>query len=88
MALGARPSMSCCSSSAGSALVSIGVLVGLVAAAALMRSLSGFFFDVSAADPAVLALVTVILVTVSIVACGIPRAGPPVSTGDQRPVVR
>jgi putative ABC transport system permease protein len=52
----------------------IGVGVGLVAALALTRLISGLLFDVSASDPLTLAALTALLVLVALLANYIPAS--------------
>jgi putative ABC transport system permease protein len=52
--------------------VLIGVAVGLGAAIGLTRLMSTLLFEVSATDPLTLALITVLLTIVSLIACYIP----------------
>jgi putative ABC transport system permease protein len=56
----------------GVALVAIGVVTGLVGAAALTRSLQALLFEVSATDPLVFAAITIALVTVALAAAWFP----------------
>ncbi|MCY4029492.1 MAG: FtsX-like permease family protein, partial [Acidobacteria bacterium] len=56
----------------GAALVIGGVAVGLLAAAATTSILEGFLFGVSTDDRLTFAVVTVVLMTVALVACWFP----------------
>ena len=56
----------------GMMLVVIGVVAGLVSAVALTRLMSSLLFGVSATDPATLALITLLLAAVALVACYLP----------------
>ncbi|HEX8292223.1 MAG TPA: ABC transporter permease, partial [Pyrinomonadaceae bacterium] len=56
----------------GMRLVLVGVGLGLVGALALTRLVSSFFFGVSAADPAVYAGVSLLLLAVALLACLVP----------------
>ena len=56
----------------GLLLTIVGVVVGLVAAFALTRLLSGLLFGVAAVDPATFATISIVLVTVSLLACYLP----------------
>ncbi|HET6862734.1 MAG TPA: FtsX-like permease family protein, partial [Pyrinomonadaceae bacterium] len=56
----------------GLLLTVVGVAIGLVAAFALTRLLSGLLFGVAAADPSTFATISILLVTVSLVACYLP----------------
>ena len=56
----------------GMALVTVGLVLGLGAALYLTRVLSGLLFEVSPTDPRTLATVSVLLITVSLVACAMP----------------
>ncbi len=56
----------------GGLLVGAGVLAGVAAALALSRSLSTLLFDISAFDPLTYAIVILLLVTVGLIACGLP----------------
>lgn len=58
--------------SQGLRLVSVGLLFGLVAAAALTRFMSSLLFGVSATDPVTLAGVALLLAVVALAACCIP----------------
>jgi putative ABC transport system permease protein len=52
--------------------VLIGVVVGLAAAIGLTRLMSTLLFEVSATDPLTLALITLLLTIVALIACYIP----------------
>jgi putative ABC transport system permease protein len=52
--------------------VLIGVAMGLAAAIVLTRLMSTLLFEVSATDPLTLALITVLLTIVALIACYIP----------------
>jgi putative ABC transport system permease protein len=52
--------------------VLIGVAAGLAAAVGLTRLMSTLLFEVSATDPLTLALITVLLTVVALIACYIP----------------
>ena len=56
----------------GMTLVLIGVVAGLGSAVALTRLMSSLLFGVSATDPMTLALITLLLATVALLACYIP----------------
>ena len=56
----------------GMAAVLIGVGAGLAAAIGLTRLMSTLLFEVSATDPLTLALITVLLTIVALIACYIP----------------
>jgi ABC-type antimicrobial peptide transport system permease subunit len=56
----------------GARLALIGVGIGVVAALALTRLLSGMLFSVSASDPIVFICVPILLMLVTLVACYIP----------------
>jgi predicted permease len=56
----------------GTALIVMGLGVGLAAAFALTRVISSFLFGVSAADPAAFAGITLLLGAVALIACYIP----------------
>ncbi|MFN7944001.1 MAG: ABC transporter permease [Blastocatellia bacterium] len=56
----------------GLSLVAIGVGIGLVASLALTRLMSGLLYAVSATDPAIYALITILLAGVALAACWIP----------------
>ncbi len=58
--------------SQGMRFVGLGLVIGLVAALALSRLLSGLLYEVRPGDPSTLALVSLTLVGVSAVACWIP----------------
>jgi putative ABC transport system permease protein len=54
-----------------------GLVAGLVVVFAVMRLLSSLLFGVSSHDPMVFGGVSLILTTVAILACYIPRGGHP-----------
>jgi predicted permease len=56
----------------GARIAFFGVAIGLAAAAALARLLSGLLFSVSASDPVTFAAVAVLLIAVALLACYIP----------------
>jgi putative ABC transport system permease protein len=56
----------------GARIAFFGVIIGLVAAAALARLLSSLLFSVSASDPLTFAGVAMLLVAVALLACYIP----------------
>jgi putative ABC transport system permease protein len=56
----------------GMMLVLIGVAAGLASAVALTRLMSTLLFGVSPTDPVTLALITVLLATVALLACYLP----------------
>ncbi|MGA8151830.1 MAG: ABC transporter permease [Terriglobales bacterium] len=58
----------------GMSLALIGVVVGLIAALALTRLISGLLFDVSASDPLTLVLFTTLLALVALLANYIPAS--------------
>ncbi len=53
-------------------LVAIGVVIGLAMAVAMSRILSGFLYGISAVDGITFVAVTIVLVSVALVACYIP----------------
>ncbi len=53
-------------------LVAIGVVIGLAMAAAVSRILSGFLYGISAVDGITFVAVTIVLVSVALVACYLP----------------
>jgi putative ABC transport system permease protein len=63
--------------SRGAKIVLLGVTIGIAAATALTRLIQSLLFEVSAADPSILAGVGVLLVIVALAACVVParRAG-------------
>ncbi|HSE23835.1 MAG TPA: ABC transporter permease [Pyrinomonadaceae bacterium] len=56
----------------GLVLTIVGVVIGLLAALALTRLLSGLLFGVAAVDPPTFATISVLLIAVSLVACYLP----------------
>jgi predicted permease len=58
----------------GMALVGWGMAVGVAAAVAVARLLSASFFGVGAADPVTFGVVTMLMLSVAIAACGVPAA--------------
>jgi putative ABC transport system permease protein len=73
VALGARPSdVRGLVLRQGSTLVIAGIVLGLLIAAAVTRTLSTFFVLVGALDPATFAGVTVLLAVIALVACYLP----------------
>jgi putative ABC transport system permease protein len=54
------------------ALAIVGVMIGLAAAFALTRMISGLLFGVQATDPATLMAITLLLLAVALVSCLIP----------------
>ena len=56
----------------GGKIALIGIVIGMVAAFALTRLMSGLLFSVSAGDPATFAVVAALLVLVALFACYIP----------------
>jgi putative ABC transport system permease protein len=53
-------------------LTAAGVVIGLVSALVLTRLLEGLLFGISATDPLTFLLVTVLFVSVALLACWIP----------------
>ncbi len=53
-------------------LVAVGAAIGITAAVAMCRILSGFLYGISAVDGVTFAAVTIVLVSVALVACYIP----------------
>jgi len=53
-------------------LTIVGVVIGLLAAFALTRLLSGLLFGVAAVDPSTFAIISILLIAVSLVACYLP----------------
>ncbi|MEM7587769.1 MAG: ABC transporter permease [Acidobacteriota bacterium] len=73
MALGARPGQVLqMVLRQGLTLVGMGVVIGILAALALGRLLSSMLFGVQAADPMTLAAVSLLLLTVALIACTRP----------------
>ena len=58
--------------SQGMILVLIGTAIGLAGAGALTRILSGLLFNVTATDPAIFAVIALLLMSVALLACYIP----------------
>jgi putative ABC transport system permease protein len=56
----------------GLLLTIVGVVIGLLAAVALTRLLSGLLFGVAAVDPPTFASISILLIAVSLVACYLP----------------
>jgi len=56
----------------GLLLTIVGVVIGLLAAFALTRLLSGLLFGVAAVDPSTFAIISILLIAVSLVACYLP----------------
>ena len=56
----------------GMALALVGVVIGLAAAFALMRLMSGLLFGVSATDPLTFVLIALLLLAVALLACYVP----------------
>ena len=69
----------------GMGLVTVGLVLGIGAALAMTRVLSGLLFEVSPTDPSTLAAVAVLLVLVSLAACVGP-ARRAVRVREQRPI--
>ena len=73
MALGARPvDMLALIFAESTALVSLGVLLGLAGAYGVTRVLNSLLFEVSSTDPFTLAAVTVLLCSVAVLASYVP----------------
>jgi putative ABC transport system permease protein len=73
LALGARPgTVRALVLGQGMVLAGLGIALGLVGAVALGRLLVGLLYGVQPADPRVLAAVTVLLATASVLACLVP----------------
>lgn len=58
----------------GGLLVGLGLAVGIVGSLALSRSIEGLLFGVAARDPLTLGVVTAVMTTIGLVACGLPAA--------------
>jgi putative ABC transport system permease protein len=56
----------------GGRIALVGIVIGMVAAFALTRLMSGLLFSVSAGDPATFAAVAALLALVAVLACYIP----------------
>ncbi|MDX2044537.1 MAG: ABC transporter permease [Acidobacteriota bacterium] len=56
----------------GMTLVGIGLAIGLAASFGLTRLLQSLLFEISAADPATYAVVAVLLLVISVLACALP----------------
>ncbi len=56
----------------GMSLTAVGVLIGLGGAIALARLMSAFLFQVEPSDPVTFAMVAILLIAVSLVACWLP----------------
>ena len=56
----------------GFKLVIIGVVIGLAGALALTRVLSSFLYDISATDPWILTFVSIVLVSIALLASYFP----------------
>ena len=56
----------------GGILICVGVIIGLLAAAAATRILGSILFDVTPADPLTFTAVTALLLTVALIACWLP----------------
>jgi putative ABC transport system permease protein len=75
LALGARPStVRALVLGQGMVLAGVGIGLGLLVAVALGRLLIGLLYGVQPTDPRVLAVVTVLLATASVLACLVPAA--------------
>ncbi len=73
LALGARPgNVRALVLKQGLGLVTAGILLGLVVAAAFTRFLAKFFFLVSATDGPTFTIVTALLAVIALVACYLP----------------
>jgi ABC-type antimicrobial peptide transport system permease subunit len=73
MALGARPrQVLLMVIKQGMSLALVGIAIGLAAALALTRVMKNLLFNVSPIDPATLALITLLLALVTLIACYIP----------------
>jgi putative ABC transport system permease protein len=56
----------------GMAVIGVGLVLGLAAAFALMRLLRSLLFGVGENDPLTFAAITLVLLTVALIACYIP----------------
>jgi len=56
----------------GAKLTLLGVVIGVAAAWALTRLLSGLLFEVNATDPATFLSISLLLVSIALIACFLP----------------